>query len=253
MTTRRDVRRLSRALDGAVSLARRDLDAFLRMVDLSNPQAVRDELVEVLPLIVRAHGESAAVAAAEWYEEVRGRSVGGSFTARLAAPLPTEQVAGTARWAAGALWSDTPADAIEMLSGATQRFVSYMGRETVARNVSLDPRKPRYARVPSGSDTCAWCLMLASRGFVYHTEATAGDERGTGIGDDFHNDCKCQIVPAWERGRVHIEGYDPDEMYEMYKAAWSAAGGHGATDSDVAFQLRRLFPDAVTDGVTGAD
>jgi hypothetical protein len=47
--------------------------------------------------------------------------------------------------------------------------------------------------------------MLASRGFVYHTEASASHA---------HANCDCRVVPSWKAHEV--EGYDPDALM----AAW---------------------------------
>lgn len=51
--------------------------------------------------------------------------------------------------------------------------------ETIIANVGRDRDKgAMFARVPTGFETCAFCLMLASCGAVYHSRKTAG-ERGT--------------------------------------------------------------------------
>ncbi len=62
----------------------------------------------------------------------------------------------------------------------------------------------RYARVPFGN-SCAFCLMLASRGFVYETKTTAGEDKG-----HYHAHCRCKIV-AGKKG-TEIKGYDPDGL-----------------------------------------
>ena len=49
-----------------------------------------------------------------------------------------------------------------------------------------------FARVPTGTETCTFCLMLASRGAVYHTRKTAGEWR------HFHRGCDCKVVPSFE-------------------------------------------------------
>lgn len=59
----------------------------------------------------------------------------------------------------------------------------------------------RYARVSSGK-SCAFCLMLASRGFVYHSRTSAGEG-----GRHYHVHCHCRIV-AGEKD-AHVEGYKP--------------------------------------------
>lgn len=69
----------------------------------------------------------------------------------------------------------------------------------------------RYARVPSGGETCPFCMMLASRGAVYHTEESAGDA------GHYHTHCRCRIVPVW--GDSGIEGYDPEEWYRKWQQA----------------------------------
>lgn len=69
----------------------------------------------------------------------------------------------------------------------------------------------RWARVPSGQKPCDWCLMLASRGFVYKSKASAG-----GL-SQWHRGCMCAIVPDFD-GSTAIQGYDPDALYDEWKA-----------------------------------
>lgn len=56
--------------------------------------------------------------------------------------------------------------------------------------------------------------MLASRGFVYLSEYSAG---GTDP-NHYHDDCRCAIVPSWSKDPI-VEGYDRhdyDEGYQRY-------------------------------------
>lgn len=62
----------------------------------------------------------------------------------------------------------------------------------------------RFARVPNGTETCAFCYMLASRGFVYWTRETAGEM------DHFHRGCDCKVVASNDPDG--IEHYDPEGM-----------------------------------------
>lgn len=78
----------------------------------------------------------------------------------------------------------------------------------------LDPTSPRWALVPRGATTCAFCLMLASRGFAYQSDETAGRQM------QYHRDC--DIIPSW--GRQKLTGYDPDAYLEMWQAEKAAAG-----------------------------
>ncbi|WP_065962854.1 hypothetical protein [Curtobacterium sp. UCD-KPL2560] len=230
---------------GVVALAQQDLRAFWDTLDLSRPEAARDELVEFVPQLVREYGDVAATVAAEWYEQVRFDAVG-PFNATTVNATDAGQVQGGVRYAAGNLFGDDPASMLAVLVGGVQRYVLASQRGTVARNVQLDPSKPRFARVPTGAKTCAWCTLLASRGFVYLTKSTAAAT------DHYHDDCDCQAVAEWEADRHYITGYDPDAMYDKYLEARSAADAAGLrlTDKNIATQMRALYPDAFTDSHT---
>lgn len=238
MTSRADLQLLQAALDAAVGLARSDLDEVLRAILALPPDQVREELLATLPALVDTYGDMVGVAAAEWYEQVRAAQVGGTYMAQVAPLAPVEQIHGTARYGAH-LWETLgPDSAIALLSGAVQRYVAYAGRATVARNIARDPGKPRFARVPSGAKTCAFCLMLASRGFVYHSRETAGDM------SHYHDDCDCQIAPEWAQGDVHIDGYDPDALYAQYREARAIAGSDNQADILTALRSLGVTTDA---------
>lgn len=239
MTSRADLNRLSAAQRELVRMAQNELSGFFATIDLSSPERVRNALIEIVPLLTREYGELVATVAAEWFEEVHP----GVFLARTAADtFPTAGIVENVRYHAGALFTDDPYKTLTGLTGAMQRFILYSGRQTIARNVTLDPSKPRFARVPTGAKTCAWCSLLASRGFVYLTKETAGI-----VAEDYHDDCDCQIVPTFDGESAHIDGYDPDLMYDQYMQAREASGS--GDQKDIAAYMRRMFPDSFTDGV----
>lgn len=124
-------------------------------------------------------------------------------------------------------WARLAKDIINETARLTGRFT--------AQN---DPTRPKYARVPQGK-TCAFCAMLASRGFVYASEDTAGKW------NRYHHDCDCKIVPSW--GETKLEGYDPDKFKRMYKAAKSRAGT--SETNAVMKTMNHMFPDELTSGV----
>ncbi len=76
----------------------------------------------------------------------------------------------------------------------------------------------RFARVPTGRETCGWCYMLASRGFGYTSAqaASAGSHEG----------CDCLVVPGAD-GETSVEGYDPEWM----RSCWSDCVSTVANDS----------------------
>lgn len=120
-------------------------------------------------------------------------------------------------------------------------MISAALRSQTQRSIRRDPTKPSWARVPQGK-SCAFCTMLASRGFTYTSEESAG-----GDGNKYHDDCHCRIIPSW--GKQTLTGYDPDKYYAMYKSA-QAASGDDTTMQAVLREMRRLHPNGVRDGVS---
>lgn len=83
--------------------------------------------------------------------------------------------------------------------------------ECILRNGRRDKADVKFARVPAGTETCAFCIMLASRGFVYRSAKTAGE------GDHWHAHCDCRIVPSFGADPSIVEGYDSEGLYRRYK------------------------------------
>ena len=194
-------------------LAINELSTFWNALDKSRPD-VRDLLASFMVDLVSAYGDVAAGQAAEWFDDVREASVSarGAYRAVTAPPLPAEQIAASTGWAL------TTREVIPNLEGLVDRLVKQFGRDTLAWNAVNDTRA-RFARVPSGTETCAFCLMLASRGAVY------GDRKSAGDGVKFHSHCDCVITPAWSADDLP-DGYDPDALYATYRAgAREAANG----------------------------
>lgn len=242
MTTRADVNRLADTNRRIVELAKADLLDLMGAMDLSTPEAVRDALLEIVPEMVREYGDVAAAAAAEWYSDLRAASgIPGRHVTALSDGADLDAVAGSVRSLAGGLWGDDPLGVASALGAALQRYITYSSRDTVRRNAAKDPQRARYARVPTGEVTCAFCEMTASRGFVYHSKQLAGD------GNDYHDDCNCQVVVEWDAAPAHIQGYDPDAMYSRYQAARNSA--NSGDPNEIAAAMRRLYPDQYTDGV----
>ncbi|RYQ70705.1 hypothetical protein [Bifidobacterium pseudolongum] len=122
-----------------------------------------------------------------------------------------------------------------------QQFIGDMIRNALRSQTQQcmrrDPTQPRWARVPQGK-TCAFCVMLASRGFAYLSDETAGKD-----GTRFHDDCDCRIIPSW--GRQSLKGYNQNEYLHMYEEAHKL----GDDESTTLKRMRREFPDKVSDGV----
>lgn len=235
MPSRSDVEALRAANAELSRLLDAELGDFFASLGDATPEAVRDALLDVMPALVSEYGDVAAVVSAEWFEQVYGG------TARLAEPVAVEAVEQGVRFAAGHLWTPEPAAIVGLLSTQLDKWVKQPGRDTISRAAERDGL--RWARVPSGAKTCAWCLVLASRDAVYLTERSASKASG---GSDYHGKCDCVAVPM-ESIDDYPEGYDPGGMYDTYMAARSASGSNDI--KDIAAELRRRNPDLVTDAV----
>lgn len=120
-----------------------------------------------------------------------------------------------------------------------QQFIADMIRNALRSQTQQcmrrDPTQPRWARVPQGR-TCAFCLMLASRGFAYLSAETAG--KG---GARFHSDCDCRIIPSW--GRQTLAGYDVQQLEKTYSKAKEYAKKHGISPLQALRQQRGITTD----------
>lgn len=207
---------LADGLNRAVELAKAELRRQLRPL-YGDPVRLREAFEALLPEFVDAFGEVAASAAAEWFEDATG------MPAIVAPPVDKDAVVKRAKWAAQPAFRNNPDQAVENLGHAVDEYVKQQGRDTIIE--SSYRRKVTYARVPTGSETCAFCLMLASRGYVYTAKSSAGWLR------KFHHDCDCQIVP---NVGATPEGYDPDALSAFYRKHATS----GATASTILANIR---------------
>lgn len=165
---------------------------------------------EVMEVVCGQMADLAAARSAEFYDGVRTLSVG----SRLGALAESGREQAATEGAVRALVQSV------VDTGSTERFVREMGNrvdyevkkaagDCVVYNASKDKLKPRFARVPAGGETCQFCTMLASRGFVYRTARKAGAD------EHYHPNCDCRIVPGFDG--MDVEGYDPETLYDEWR------------------------------------
>lgn len=235
MATRLSIDRQIRVLHRASDQALKELNKLLASPEIRglSDEALKEALKLYAPSLVRKYGSLAAAAASEWYMELRNQAgVVTDFTPSIARLVGVAEI----RKGIDKLFEVKGEKLENRIRAQISQWVRQQAQETIVKNAFRDPAKPRFARVPKGK-TCAWCTMLASRGFVYASPETAGELK------KYHTDCDCMIVPAWGAKEPKIEGYDPDALYEMYSKARDVGGG-----VDKAVQrMRYMFPDAFTD------
>ena len=101
-----------------------------------------------------------------------------------------------------------------------------------------------FARVPTGTETCTFCLMLASRGAVYRTRKTAGEWR------HFHRGCDCKVAPSFEGDpdAEVVQGVKPRELYERYKQSKEIDETEGFSSAKKDELKRRILDDSKASG-----
>lgn len=95
----------------------------------------------------------------------------------------------------------------------SQRLAHNGGRDAVATGASNTGRRVGYMRVPQGAYTCGFCIMLASRGAVYNTKASAGFQ---GVGREYHPGCDCAVRPFYEGQKEPKAVLDAKDAWRGY-------------------------------------
>lgn len=212
----------TRELNAISDENRRGLEDALGRVDWDAPVAVvREQLVASMQMWCGGATDQAAMLASVFYDGVREIAVGEPMGALAESHREPDRTTRAVRAFVQDLVDGKGPEPVrrkclERLDYEVKRAAA----ECVDANARRDRKRPRYARVPSGSETCDFCIMLASRGPVYHSERSAGAL------DHFHANCDCRVVPMWDTYYVGpsrratasspVEGYDPDELYERY-------------------------------------
>ena len=230
-----DAVKLNKSHSKVFALALADFRSVIAKMDSLPADEIRELLLESFPALVERYGDVAAAAAAEFYEEARAAAIGGNYQALLSAVGDVEELRRLLLWGMQSLPETGVTQSVSSkLGGILQQQVVNRSRDTILLNVKKDPEKPRWARVPTGAKTCAFCMLLASRGFEYSTRESAGSNK-------FHAHCDCAIVPGWGEN-PRVRGYKPEKFKKVYEAS-VVSGDLKETLSN----MRKQFPDLVTD------
>ena len=175
----------------------------------------REIVAAALAAVLPTYTDVSAQAGADFYDACRELCVGEAMGAEALSGFDFAATYGALRAIVQDVVDEKPIEQFNAkVLERVDREIRRAANVSVAENTRRDPLKPKYARVPSGADTCSFCLMLASFGF------------NTGSGEaaaHTHANCDCRIVPKW--GGDSVDGYDPDEMYGRYNVCLDAIGG----------------------------
>lgn len=176
----------------------------------------RELVLQALATVMPTYTDMAAQASADFYDAARELALGERLGAVSISGYDPRKTEGAVRGFVRFVLRD---DVQTFNDQVLQRIDYEMKRsagESMFANGRRDPRRPKFARVPTGAETCDFCLMLASRGFVYTSEATAG---ATEL-DHYHSGDDCRVICQWDGGGV--EGYDTQAIYDRWQDAIDA-------------------------------
>ena len=201
----------SKALNVVSEQAREKLTEALEKIDYTQDVAsIREAVIAVMQPACGASTDVSARLAAEFYNGLRERfGIEDGFEAEPESLRDPAATSGAVRAFAEDIVENKPiGEFISLCASRIDYETRRAANECVAYNAKQDPKRPKWARVPTGLETCAWCIMLASRGFAYLSDESASHT---------HANCDCRVVPSWDKGNPEVQGYNPDLYYDMYR------------------------------------
>ncbi len=150
----------------------------------------REAAKAIMGEYAQGYDELASAFAAEWYDAQAGAAGARLQQAVTCTVYKPESADEVARYQVRKLIQGGEAEFARACGEFARNDALRSLNETIIANAGRDKKKGvRFARVPTGWETCAFCLMLAGRGAVYHTRKSAGEFR------HFHRRCDCKVVP----------------------------------------------------------
>lgn len=183
--------------------AAKEARSFLQTHDLErDAQAIIDYCFG----LSTKYGEAATELAAQMYDAL---ALAEGVVVPAAVPAETASYGEVAQAINGAKKFSTD---IDVIASAVARLVKLAGVDTTMNNALRDGAE--WAWIPHG-DTCAYCIMLASRGW---TRASKKDIKN-GHAEHIHANCDCTYAIRFDSD-TDVEGYnDGVEYREMYDNA----------------------------------
>lgn len=157
--------------------------------------------------LVQEFGSASVSLNSDYYEDARADAdIPGAYRVPDVKVMPAEEVATSLAETIDADPTLTQA----RVEGLGDLLVTTIGKNALIGAIMGDKTAQKWARVTSGS-ACAFCRMLATRGAVYKTDATASFIP--------HKRCHCTIEAVF-----HPESYEPTAATRADQALYDAAG-----------------------------
>jgi hypothetical protein len=118
-------------------------------------------------------------------------------------------------------------------SAAAERNVLNGARGPLFLAANRDKRALGYVRASRTGTPCGFCAMLISRGFVYKSAKTAGDQ------DLWHDNCHCYAIPVFS-----LRQYESEKLFALnreYQTLWNTHIKDKYSGDEALTEWRRLI------------
>lgn len=230
MLSSREFENYGRITISLANEASEKFNQFLKNLNVKdhNYWPYKEVIFDVAEGLIRQYGGAASLNAAEFFERQTGID-----NALASEWINLDSLDQSIRYAIATVRHDSLSDTpLPEVNKNISRQTKNHAHQTMIDNARKN--KVKFARVPTGTKTCAFCMMLASRGFVYVSKQTAGEMM------QFHNDCDCQIIAGVE----DVEGYDPESLQDQYlesRKRVEEADKDANTTKDILAQMRKDY------------
>ena len=175
--------------------------------------------VEYAKAVIDRYGEASSALTAQMYDELANIQNANVQQAQPATIAKKDEIIGAFK----------KVQDIARMRSSVERFVKLASADTMLKNAQRDGAE--WAWVAIG-DTCPFCIMLASQGWVKASKKVIKGDHARHI----HAHCDCEFIVRFD-GETTIKGYDPDKFLEKYNNA------SGNDDKDKVNSMRRaLYP-----------
>lgn len=159
-------------------------------------------LISYASALVDKYGEGSAELACQMYD---------AMAEAAGLTLPAAEPAAPAAYGELAKAVNGTKHSPALLQSAVSRLVKQAGADTTLKNAIRDGAE--FAWIPHG-DTCAFCLMLASRGWQQASQRALKN----GHAEHIHANCDCEYAVRFNASTT-VAGYDPAQYLAAYEEA----------------------------------
>jgi hypothetical protein len=183
-------------------------------------QLPRNEIIDRAYALATKYGEASASLSALMYDSIAELS---------GVRVPPAEVADTVEYgemakAVNGILKNEKSD--KVLAQSVGKYTKRAGADTMLKNANRDGAE--FAWVPGG-DGCAFCEMLASRGWQHQSKAAMEGDHAEHI----HANCDCSYTVRFDKN-TNVKGYDPEKYLKKYYDA------EGDTPQEKLNSMRRI-------------